>query len=249
MSVWDLYDSWKLKGFDDGFDDDDCEEEETDVKEEYKPRGVKQMLAHVVEECGELQAALGKTLRWGLDSVNPELPVSEQETNEDWVLRESWDVLNAIVMLRRELHRNPGVIGDLYGDRDIMALDRAGNFYCNHLMALTRESLHDKSAIAAELAHRDYQISVLSMAAESAPPPQTEEELLSLMPSSWVELIKGAKTLKAAYAADGVVTDNASKHLVFQALGVTNYCPQCQGEGTISVCGNIDDCACGQRNK
>jgi hypothetical protein len=43
----------------------------------------------------------------------------------------------------------------LYGNRDSRAL---GRFYTQHVEAMTRESLHEKSAIAAELAHRDKQI-------------------------------------------------------------------------------------------
>lgn len=40
-------------------------------------------------------------------------------------------------------------------DRDIMALDKAGNYYCRHVYALTRENLVSKSDIAAELGYRD----------------------------------------------------------------------------------------------
>lgn len=43
-----------------------------------------------------------------------------------------------------------------YANRNIMALDRAGNYYCLHVAAMTAEKLHDKSDIAAELAQRDY---------------------------------------------------------------------------------------------
>ena len=46
----------------------------------------------------------------------------------------------------------------LYADRDIMQLDREGNHYCNHVLAMTQEGLHDKGDIAAELAFRDAQI-------------------------------------------------------------------------------------------
>jgi hypothetical protein len=55
----------------------------------------------LIEECGELQAALGKTLRFGWDSWNPES--DDRETNERWVEREMLDVENAIINLRREL--------------------------------------------------------------------------------------------------------------------------------------------------
>lgn len=44
-----------------------------------------------------------------------------------------------------------------YADRDIVELDKAGDYYLRHIIAMTTENLHDKSAIAAELAWRDYQ--------------------------------------------------------------------------------------------
>lgn len=51
---------------------------------------------HLVEESGELIAALGKTLRWGPDSYNPELPPEQRETNADWVRREIADLRGAL---------------------------------------------------------------------------------------------------------------------------------------------------------
>lgn len=59
-----------------------------------------QRLAHFVEECGEALAAAGKTQRWGLDSVNPELPASQQETNAQWLWREVEDLHKAIDRLK-----------------------------------------------------------------------------------------------------------------------------------------------------
>ena len=56
----------------------------------------------------------------------------------------------------------------LYGERDIMALDEAGGYYMRHVMAMTGEGLHGKSAIAAELGHRDMQIDVLIQQAKAA---------------------------------------------------------------------------------
>ena len=43
----------------------------------------------------------------------------------------------------------------LYAERDICELDDLGGFYSKHVFAMTAEQLHSKSAIAAELAHRD----------------------------------------------------------------------------------------------
>lgn len=45
-----------------------------------------------------------------------------------------------------------------YAERDAMAMDMAGNYYCRHVSAMTAEGLHAKSDIAGELAHRDMEI-------------------------------------------------------------------------------------------
>ena len=52
----------------------------------------------------------------------------------------------------------------LYGSRDPMELDKAGNYYCKHLMAMTAEDLHSKSDIAMELGHRDKLIDEIKVA-------------------------------------------------------------------------------------
>lgn len=48
-----------------------------------------------------------------------------------------------------------------YAERDLMEMDCAGNHYCRHVSAMTREQLHSKSDIAAELGWRDMQIAKL----------------------------------------------------------------------------------------
>lgn len=48
-------------------------------------------------------------------------------------------------------------------ERDVMALDAAGGFYCQHVSAMTREQLHSKSDIASELGYRDMLINELSV--------------------------------------------------------------------------------------
>lgn len=48
-----------------------------------------------------------------------------------------------------------------YKDREIDELDFAGGYYTLHVNAMTKESLTRKSAIAAELAYRDYLIDQL----------------------------------------------------------------------------------------
>jgi hypothetical protein len=73
------------------------------TREKYMRPGLDFAVGKAVEELGELQAALGKTLRWGWESYNPELPLGEQESNRDWVLREMSDVRGALDNLEREM--------------------------------------------------------------------------------------------------------------------------------------------------
>lgn len=73
------------------------------MKQRYVPINTKQKLGYLVEECGEVLAAVGKSIRWGLGSVNPELPVERQETNRKWVLRELVDLKRAIKMVENNL--------------------------------------------------------------------------------------------------------------------------------------------------
>lgn len=58
-------------------------------------------LGHLIEECGEVLAAAGKTLRWGWASVNPELPQEQQETNIVWLRRELEDLKGTIARLEK----------------------------------------------------------------------------------------------------------------------------------------------------
>ncbi len=55
-----------------------------------------------------------------------------------------------------------------YADRDSMAMDMAGNYYCRHVNAMTVEGLHAKSDIAGELAWRDMEIDRLVAALAKA---------------------------------------------------------------------------------
>lgn len=73
------------------------------MKEIYKPETVVQKLGYLVEECGEVLSAVGKSIRWGLNSVNPEIPVEKQETNSDWIKRELKDLKRAIRLVEEEL--------------------------------------------------------------------------------------------------------------------------------------------------
>ncbi len=73
------------------------------MKPEYEPHGEEQILGYLVEEAGEVLAAVGKTQRWGLESCNPELPHTEREMNGYWVLRELVDLERAIKFARELL--------------------------------------------------------------------------------------------------------------------------------------------------
>lgn len=65
----------------------------------FLQNGFDKQLAHLVEECGEVLAAAGKTQRWGWASVNPLIPVGGQETNLLWLKREMADLKEAIQRL------------------------------------------------------------------------------------------------------------------------------------------------------
>jgi len=66
------------------------------MKTQFLQDGFDKQLSHVIEECGEVLAAAGKTQRWGRTSVNPLLPADQQETNQDWLWRELDDLKSAI---------------------------------------------------------------------------------------------------------------------------------------------------------
>ena len=84
------------------------EDDDTWIKDPaYEPQSLEQKIGYLVEECGEVLSAVGKTIRWGLASVNPALPVEQQETNKAWILRELPDLRKAIAILRTALRRVP----------------------------------------------------------------------------------------------------------------------------------------------
>jgi len=66
----------------------------------YEVTSLTEALGYLIEECGEVQAAAGKTVRWGPDCYNPELPPEEREINRDWLLREVDDLEEAIKRIR-----------------------------------------------------------------------------------------------------------------------------------------------------
>jgi hypothetical protein len=72
----------------------------------YKPTlrsSLSKKLGYLVEESGEVLAAAGKSIRWGLDSFNPELPEEERESNRDWLLREIQDLKDAIYLVEMSI--------------------------------------------------------------------------------------------------------------------------------------------------
>ncbi len=74
------------------------------MKKAYEPKTDVEKIGYLVEECGEVLHAAGKMLRWGPDSVDPELPShSRRETNAEWLDRELIDLENAINYAREVL--------------------------------------------------------------------------------------------------------------------------------------------------
>lgn len=70
------------------------------IPEAYRSKAPEQAMAHLGEELAEALTAVLKSLRFGFDSVNPELPASEQETNAEWLRREMKDVERAYEALK-----------------------------------------------------------------------------------------------------------------------------------------------------
>lgn len=75
------------------------------TQQKYMLPGLNFAVGKAVEELGELQAALGKTIRWGWESFNPELPLEDRELNESWVRREIADVQGALLNLLNEMDK------------------------------------------------------------------------------------------------------------------------------------------------
>lgn len=71
------------------------------MKPGYEPQAVGQALGQVVEECGEVCQAIGKAMRFGIWSSNPEAP--EKGNNRDQILSEIADLLLALDRAERML--------------------------------------------------------------------------------------------------------------------------------------------------
>jgi len=71
------------------------------MHKDFKDKGTP--LGMFIEECGEALAAAGKIVRYGWDSVNPLLPLKQQETNREWLIREVADLEFAIHRLKTQM--------------------------------------------------------------------------------------------------------------------------------------------------
>lgn len=76
------------------------------TNQKYMRPGLDFARGKAIEEAGELLAAIGKSLRWGWNSANPELPIGDRETNAAWVRREMDDVRGALDNLEMEMDAN-----------------------------------------------------------------------------------------------------------------------------------------------
>lgn len=73
------------------------------MKPRYEPKTLTEKLGYLIEECGEVLGAAGKSMRWGFHGSNPELPEAEREKNVDWLLREISDLEGAVQRIKPEL--------------------------------------------------------------------------------------------------------------------------------------------------
>ena len=71
------------------------------VKADYEPRSLVEKLGYLIEEAGEVQKAAGKLLRFGPESFDPRLLVTERVTNRDSLLNECRDMRRAIAWFER----------------------------------------------------------------------------------------------------------------------------------------------------
>lgn len=78
------------------------------MKPEYEPKTREQFYGYLIEECGEVLHAAGKTLRWGEFSVNPELTPAEQTPNHLWLRAEMVQLRGAIDRLENFLNETVG---------------------------------------------------------------------------------------------------------------------------------------------
>lgn len=93
----------------------------------YMRPGIDFARGKLIEELGELQAALGKSIRWGWLSSNPELPREQRETNADWVRREIADVRQALDNIEHEMTMSCIPKGLVFSGPPTSGSDSGGN--------------------------------------------------------------------------------------------------------------------------
>lgn len=81
----------------------------TPIPEQYRSKTEEQAIAHLCEELNEAATACAKCLRFGSESVNPELPPHARESNFVWLRREMRDVIRAYTALN-ELIAEQGLL-------------------------------------------------------------------------------------------------------------------------------------------
>lgn len=86
------------------------------IPEQYRSKTPEQAVAHLLEELSEAATAAAKGLRFGLLSVNPELPLADQESNFVWLRREMSDVARAYRALGKLLENEGLEPGELEQD-------------------------------------------------------------------------------------------------------------------------------------
>jgi hypothetical protein len=77
------------------------------MKPGYEPKTALGIAGWVLEETGEVLQAIGKSMRFGLEGTNPDLPEAERETNADAILREVEDLWCSLVYAGRSV-KNAG---------------------------------------------------------------------------------------------------------------------------------------------
>ena len=76
------------------------------MKPQYEPKTREQFYGYAIEEAGEFLHAAGKTLRWGEESANPDIPLEQRITNVAWLRSEMQDLRGALDRLERHLDEN-----------------------------------------------------------------------------------------------------------------------------------------------
>jgi hypothetical protein len=111
---------------------------------EFLPTDLAGKLGKLTEECGEVLAAVGKTQRFGLDSVNPLIPADQRVTNKDWLLAELADLEHAIEEVRQEL-KPPEATRLTVADKNLLrriqmeqVIILGGSTMCHHAEELVR---------------------------------------------------------------------------------------------------------------